>query len=205
MTSKKTYFDFIKPFKGVFWPSENSRPGGGWLAVDVIEGLENVSEHEGLSLLKELLTTKDHIAKISGVVIKLVISENIPTDGEDKPLLAISPSKEFLDRLDTIPNITKMMVAPHGTDEVDEWAKRNNAKYYYDIGDESQVNKNTKTVELDPVVKVALEDLTNTINSFSQRNPYSDYFHIVTSTLYILNQNGYDLDLMHYKKVCQIG
>jgi hypothetical protein len=174
--------------------SENSKPGGGWLAVDVIEVLENISEHEGLSLLRELLTSEDHLAKISGVVIKLVTSETIPADGENKPLLALSPSREFLDRLDMIPNISKMMVAPHGADEVDEWAKRNNAKYYYDIGEESQAKKNTKTIELDPVVKVALEDLTNTIHSFTQRNPGAYYFHIITSTLYILNQYGYELD-----------
>jgi hypothetical protein len=54
--------------------------------------------------------------------------------------------------------------------------KRNNAKYYYDIGNESQVKNNTKTIELNPVVKAALQDLTNTINSFSQRNPYSSIF-----------------------------
>jgi hypothetical protein len=205
MTNKKQCF-FLETLstkqirKGVFWLSENSRPSGGWLAVDAIKVLENISEHEGLSLLKEVLTNEDHIAKISGAVIKLVTSKTIPTDGEGKPLLAVSPSKRFLDRLDMIPNITKMMVSPHGADEVDEWAKRNNAKYYYDpvvvVGgsssNESQVNK---TIELDPVVKVALEDMTNVINSSGQTTfPYIHKFRIVTSTLYVLNQNGYDLD-----------
>jgi hypothetical protein len=93
------------------------------------------------------------------------------------------------------------MVVGYAAYEVDDWARRNNAKCYYDIGDKPQSSNDTNVIELDPVVKVALEDVTNIITSFKKSYPDSYHFHyyfyyidVITSTLYILNQSGYDLD-----------
>ena len=55
---------------------------------------------------------------------------NIPNYGKNRPLLAVHPNKKYLDELDCIHNVPKMMVIPWIGAEVNEWAKQNNAISY---------------------------------------------------------------------------
>ena len=50
------------------------------------------------------------MAIIFGQNIKLVAESSIPLDGQYRPILALFPTKEFLTRLDEIPEISEMMV-----------------------------------------------------------------------------------------------
>ena len=60
MSEKECYFSGIvgkeNDRTGVFWLFDNAkRVNGGWLAVNVIEGLENLSNHEGPEPLREAI------------------------------------------------------------------------------------------------------------------------------------------------------
>lgn len=112
--------------------------------------------------------------------------KTIPKDGKDRPLAAIEPSKDFLEELDTIPNISKMLVIPFIVDEADDWASRNNAKHFGRFYDDDGK-------ELDNVTKTALRYLTNVIRSSHQRYPINSLQHAIISTLHVLEQNGYYL------------
>ena len=117
MSEKECYFSgnvgTENDRKGVFWLFDNAKQAnGGWLAVNVIEGLENLSYHEGLEPLREVTTgrTKRNKILIHGIPITIVTEKSIPSDGNNKPLAAIEPTKDFLDNLDMIPNIPKIFL-----------------------------------------------------------------------------------------------
>ena len=172
---------------GVFWLSQNSKPNGGWLAVDSRQVLRNLSRHSGLGPLRELLNIGKRKILINGVSIEIVTKKTIPKNGKNRPLVAIEPNKDFLEELDTIPNISKMLVVPFIVDEADDWVSRNNAKHFGRLYDDDGK-------ELNNVTKTALRYLTNVIRSSRQRYPVNSLQHAITSTLHLLEQNGYDID-----------
>jgi hypothetical protein len=178
---------------GVFWLSQNSKPNGGWLALDAIDVLRNLSRHSGLERLKELLDRRKHRVMIHGVTIELITKTTIPKDGKGRPLVAVEPSKDFLEELDVIPHISLMLVVPFIVDEVDDWAKRNDAKRFGRFGSYDN-SSSEKGHVVDNVTKAALRDLTHAIFPSSERNPVNRNQHVIISTLYLLQENGYDSD-----------
>jgi hypothetical protein len=65
---------------------------------------------------------------INGGKIFLITERNVPINGKNLPLLALHSSKSYLKKLDMIPNISEMVVMPHVSYEVDEWAINNDAQ-----------------------------------------------------------------------------
>jgi hypothetical protein len=96
-------------------------------------------------------------------------------------------AKIFLEELDTIPTISQMSLVPFIVNEANDWASRNAAKHFGRLYDD-------EGKELDNVTKTALRNLTNVIRSSHQRYPVDSSQHAITSTLHLLEQNGYDID-----------
>jgi hypothetical protein len=177
---------------GVFWLFENSKSNGsGWIAVNYINNIENISKYPGLNELGILSKNKFiDSAIIQGVRVYLITKYNVPKDGMNKPLLAIHPTKELLNRLDIVPNIPKMMVVAWIAKEVDEWAWRNNAVDYDSIV--SSIAATNAKPGIDKVVAVALKHLTNSIK-LTKNMSISTERDAIISTFFILVKNGYDL------------
>jgi len=173
--------------QGVDWLFQNTteQDGGGWFAPISLRNLGNILEYPGLNELT--LLSKNTSAVINGVRIYLITEHSIPADGKDMPLLVPHPTTEYLDKLDSIPNISKMMVIPWIDFEVDDWAKRNNAMSYgsTDL---------TSTAAIDKVVRVAIKQLTDALTSLELwKNNVGTKRYRIIETFLILHENGYEL------------
>jgi hypothetical protein len=184
--------------KGLHWLFENSKLTGGWVAVNNIRNLENISGFPGLDRLSILAKDKyRNNATIDGVTIYVITKYSVPHNGINRALLAIHPTKDYLDKLDAIPNISKMMVIPFIAKEVDEWSKCNDAVDY-----DSMMALDNEII-VDEVVAVALKHLTNSINLTKNISIGQERYAII-DTFSILILNGYDLSPDAVKKWLQL-
>ena len=113
--------------KGIAWLISNSHASGGWFAHVGLRNLEACARYPGMGALLALVKNKPHKAIISGVELELVTEKQIPYNGQNRPLLAAHSPKDYLDRLSSIPNISKMLVIPWGRDEINDWISYTNA------------------------------------------------------------------------------
>ena len=205
MSKKECYFSgvvgIMNDKNGIFWLYDNAKVvNGGWLAVNGIEVLENLSRHQGLEALKEAIFKgkRGNEIMLFDVPLTIITKNTTPQDGNNKPLAAIEPSQDFLDKLDMIPNISKMLVVPFIVDEVDDWAIRNNAKGYsttMTLDEQDKEDEKTNENNLDKVVIVALRELTSSINSHYTESEHPSIGYKIDSikdALYLLRTNGYD-------------
>jgi hypothetical protein len=148
--------------QGVFWLLTVAKSYGGWFAINTIESLEGYSRYSGLNELLKLKNKYDH-AIINGVSIYLVSKEWLPADGRNQPLLAVHPTKDLLDRLDDIPNISEITVVPYIAKEVEDWIMLRSATILQSdlVSDDNNKQPSSK---LDSVVAAALQDYNKRVN-----------------------------------------
>lgn len=111
---------------GISWLLNNSKTTGGFLAVNTIDEIYLYSKYPGMSALVTLDNYR-HQSILNYVKLDLVTILKIPSNGFDKPLLAINPTEIYLDKLSTIPNISKILVLPWNKNEILEWIYSNSA------------------------------------------------------------------------------
>ena len=131
MSEKNSYFirtegpdhDAVK--KAFTWLLKNSKAKA-FLAIAVIGNLTGViGEVLGERIVKVL--GKEGRVVISGIEIILVTKRKIIYDGENSPLLAFYPSSKYLDELDSIRNVSAMLVVPSAMKDIELWIEARNA------------------------------------------------------------------------------
>jgi hypothetical protein len=105
------------------------------------------------------LAADDNTVKWVGGNLKLFTTKDKMTYGWKGPVLAIYPSKELLDKVDELYDVTDVLVIPSGMPEVQLWIDQWQAKSL-EGGPEQEV----LPVALHPVVTAALQHLTATVN-----------------------------------------
>ena len=117
----------------------------GWLAVNVIENMENISSYSGLDFLKGL-EHNTHLT-FNNFTIHRILKSSLPVEGHGWPLLAVHPTEDYFSRLDEIQNISVMIVVPFFINEIDHWIMKHKAINLLDEIQTSQIE------DIDPDVK----------------------------------------------------
>ena len=137
----------------VKYPSER-----GFLAVMVYGNLEGViSDVLGDKAVKTLIQTGSLVW--SGKEILLITKRKPIYSGKNLPIVVFFPTSKFLDEIDSIPNVSAMLVVPWTMKEVELWIKTWNA---VELG--KQRKKKAPSLVRNKVVEQALKDLTACVN-----------------------------------------
>jgi hypothetical protein len=138
----------------------------GYLAVPSFRSLDGpISEELGKAAVYELKSKG--VSTVMGKQITMVTKTTMILDAKGAPLVAIYPYGHFLDSLDSIHNVSSMLILPWSVQEIDTWTKAWGAK---ELG-----GKRVKAGIDVPGNKVALEALKEicaTVNpSWGVENP----------------------------------
>lgn len=99
----------------------------GYLAVPSFRSLDGpIGEELGRATVYEFKSRGS--ATIMGKQITLVTKTTAVLDAKGAPMVAIYPYGHFLDSLDSIHNVSSMLVLPWSMQEIDAWAKSWGAK-----------------------------------------------------------------------------
>lgn len=130
----------------------------GFIAVMVYGNLRGtISSVLGNAAVKTLIKTGSLV--LSGKEILLVTERKPVYSGNNFPLVAFYPNTKFLDKLDSIPNVSAMLVVPWIMKEVELWIRTWNA---VELG--TQQKKKVPSLVRNKVVEQALKDLTACVN-----------------------------------------
>jgi len=169
--------------KAITWLINNSRNNGGLIATLTIRNMETITTYPGMNALSKLLKTSSHKTVIYSVELELITELKIPYSGRNKSLLAVHPTKKFLDKLYTIKDIPKMMVVPWRIDEIDEWIIYSNAIKY------GNNNPSQQELKISQTVRNALQEMTQIMNlANGMVHPRNE--DIVIETFQLLERNG---------------
>lgn len=173
--------------KGIIWLLQKSKEcDGGFLAVPVIGNLSGTIESIfGTETTKKL--AKEGSAIINGVEIELITDRKTKYNADNKPVFALYGGKKFLDKIDSISNISEMLVYPWIMDEIKNWIQTWNA---VELG-----KPQTAQTELisNPVVVRALESLAPSVNRSTGISHPSDRSRTIW-TFKILKENDEQFD-----------
>jgi len=122
----------------------------GYLAVPSFRSLDGpIGEEIGKAAVYELKSKG--AATIMGKQITMITKTTMAVDAKGAPLLAIYPYGHFLDSLDSIHNVSSILVLPWSMQEIESWTKTWGAK---ELG-----GKRVKVGTTDPGNLVAIEAL----------------------------------------------
>jgi len=142
--------------KAISWLLSNSKPLG-FIAVHGLGNLDGViREVIGEATVKGLRQGK---TIVSGAEISLITERKLIYDGKNSPVVAFYPDSKFLDEIDSIPNISAMLVVPWLFKEVKPWIRAWNAS---ELGQPPTTPESALTQS--KIVEQALKGLTATVN-----------------------------------------
>jgi hypothetical protein len=173
--------DSILYHKGLAWLFENAKETGGWLAVNGRENIGGIARHPGLGRFAIFHNKNVHRVMIADCMIELVTRFLIPAEGLNKPLLAIHPTTDYLNALDAVQDVPKMMVIPWIAEEADAWAKKSFAKDFD--------NPELPSIFLDNVAVTAFKHLKFAFTESPPTSPVQ-YRTAICQTIHILIENG---------------
>lgn len=190
--AKENYFlgleqpDPILFNRGLEWLVQHARASGGWVAVNRRENIGNIAKHPGLG--RFVIFHKPNVTRtiMQDCLVELVTRFSVPSDGLGRPLLAFHPTVDFLNILEGVPNIQKMLVIPWIAEEVDVWAKKNFAK---DLD-----NPDLPSIYVDEIAVTAFKHLRFAFTESPPSSP-AQYRNAICQTLQILIQNGTRFEL----------
>jgi len=129
-----------------------------FLAVLGYGNLEGVvSDVIGQHIVKRL--QKDSKVVLSGTEVVLVTERKLIYDAGSAPIVSIYPTSKFLDQLDSIRNVSEILVVPWNFEEVEPWIRTWNAT---ELGAAPQVRPSP--LVSNTVVQQALRSLTAIVN-----------------------------------------
>ena len=177
--------------KGLRWLLENGT-NGGILAVHQLSHLDGtlarILGHDAIKTIK-----KDYKINVSGCKITLTTDRRMIYSADLKPILALFPNPNFLDKLDSIDNLGDMLVVPWYNDEIKEWIRTRQAQ---ELGNEPK--SHSDQILSNKVVEVALQSLTATVNHSTGITHPSDKAATVSMFKILRDYNeDYDLDEVH--------
>lgn len=142
--------------KAFSWLLRNSKPLG-FMAVHGLGNLDGViREVIGDATVKGLRQGR---MAISGAEVSLITERKLIYDGKNSPIVAFYPDSKFLDEIDSIPNISAMLVVPWLFKEVEPWIRAWNAS---ELG--QPLTMPVSTLLQSNIVEQALNGLTSIVN-----------------------------------------
>jgi hypothetical protein len=96
-------------FQGFMWLKQHSANTGGLIAVPSLRNLERYASLQRLEGLKALIKPPNR-AMIEGIVYELILPSKMLRHGINRPLLVLHPTKEFLEKVLHIRDLSAMFV-----------------------------------------------------------------------------------------------
>jgi hypothetical protein len=96
-------------FQGFTWLKQHSANTGGLIAVPALRNLERYASLQRLEGLKALIKPPNR-AKIEGIVYELILPSKMLRHGISRPILVLHPTKEFLEKVLHIRDLSAMFV-----------------------------------------------------------------------------------------------
>ena len=191
MAKENYYLGFEQPDsvlfnRGLEWLVQYAKTSGGWVAVNRRENIGNIAKHAGLGRFAIFHKQNVNRIIIQDCLVELITRFSIPANGLDRPLLAFHPTLDFLNTLESISNIQKMLVIPWIAEEVDGWAKKNFAK---DLD-----TPDLPSIYVDEIAIIAFKHLKFAFTESPPSSP-AQYRNAICQTLQILIQNGIRFEL----------
>ena len=142
--------------KAFSWLVQNSKPRG-FIAIHGYGNLDGVIRNVIGDAATKALRSQGRLAD-SKTEILLVTQNKLIYDAQNSPLVAFFPSAKLLDQLDSIENVSAMLVVPYRLSEVEPWIRTWNAT---ELG---QAEKPEQPLVSNKVVEEALKSLTGRVN-----------------------------------------
>jgi hypothetical protein len=96
-------------FQGFRWLKQHSANTGGLIAVPALRNLERYASLQRFEGLKALIKPPNR-AIIEGIVYELILPSKMLRHGINRPLLVLHPTKEFLEKVLHIRDLSAMFV-----------------------------------------------------------------------------------------------
>ena len=96
-------------YQGFRWLKQHSANTGGLIAVPALGILERYASLQHLEGLRELIKPPNR-AMIEGIVYELILPSKMLRHGIDRPILVLHPTKEFLEKVLHIRDLSAMFV-----------------------------------------------------------------------------------------------
>ena len=138
---------------------------------------------------------KDGSVKIRRKTITLITKRREIVNGNGNPILAIYPDKNYLDELDSIPNVSAMMVVPNRFEDINGWAIAHGAS---DLNPQSTYQV-TPVAPVSVVVERALTSMMTSVNEANGVKASGKDRNVCIETFKILHRNGEFFDPMAVK------
>jgi len=142
--------------KAFSWLLQNSKTRG-FIAVRGYGNLDGVIRNVIGDIAIKALRSQGRLA-VSGAEILLITERKLIYNGQNSLLVAFFPSAKFLDQLDSIENVSAMLVVPWSFSEVEPWIKTWNAT---ELG---QPERPEQPIVRSRVVEEGLRSLTSRVN-----------------------------------------
>ncbi len=132
----------------------------GFIFVAVLENLRSgiVGDVLGEAAAKALMSQGKLTS--SGVEIQLVTASKTLYDGQNSPIVTFYPDEKLLDQLDSISNLSAMLVVPWRMEDIELWIKTRNATEL----DARERQEKPPPLVRSKVVERALKSLTMMVN-----------------------------------------
>jgi hypothetical protein len=129
----------------------------GFIAVPGLDNLdEMIKDVISQRVVRDLKNNKKSV--VDNKEILLITERHLISDGKGLPIVAFWPRRNFLDELDSIPNISAILVVPWSMKEIEPWIKMWNAT---ELGMQQVEGAGLK---INKVVQAALHSLSSTVN-----------------------------------------
>jgi hypothetical protein len=96
-------------YQGFRWLKQHSANTGGLIAVPALGNLERYASLQHLEGLRELIKPPNR-AMIEGIVYELILPSKMLRHGINRPILVLHPTKEFLEKVLHIRDLSAMFV-----------------------------------------------------------------------------------------------
>ena len=96
-------------YQGFRWLKQHSANTGGLIAVPALGNLERYASLQHLEGLRELIKPPNR-AMIEGIVYELILPSKMLRHGIDRPILVLHPTKEFLEKVLHIRDLSAIFV-----------------------------------------------------------------------------------------------
>lgn len=182
--------------KGLVWLAENSvKTRRGFVAIprkqDLVQG-KGLYEVLGARISESL--KRDGYAQLDDAAAKLelVIENGYTLSCESSPILAIYPTRKFLNQIDSIPNTSAILVVPWSKMDIEEWIK------IWDTTELSSQKVNRRAQMKDESLKEAVRRMAISVNRTSRLSSIGDRRSIAKG-LKLLKDGGMEFDPVEIK------
>lgn len=181
-------------YRGILWIISEARHTGGIIAIERFSDIDKFMMYPKMEFFGQFKKAP-HTSIINNVRIEIVSSSSHIYSAQHRPLLAIHPTKDFLDKIYSIKNISKLFVVPWDMKEIEEWVQYSNAKKY-------GVDNLSSKHNINPILDAALKDMTQIMNLANSMAHFRN-IDIVNETVLILKNNGINFSLNEFK-ICLV-